>query len=848
MREAAGQKQLPLAIFSIETSSSTWTRNTMQFQLIHEVGNRQRWKTKSVMSRASAELIATQLSECEGVTGVSVNPRTGSVIVTVDSYAARNRVAAYLASLVTNPPIKRVERRNERDVHLQCEAFVTGKPVTRPMTRTQLLMEVIKANPLVQTFNDAMSSGWKNMPLATQVLNPVGKSLGLIKEKVEVVEDGANPVGPAKLDFGSLARFFIINRFLPLVISTANTFLGAIPIIFNGVKELLHGRLNVDVLDAAAVGISILRRDWRTTGLTILLLGIGEMLDEYCRKKSMSSLAEQLSIKCDQVWVRRGENLVQIPIQDMTLDDVVVVRMGSVIPVDGVVVAGEAAVNQATMTGEAVAVHRNEGGSVFAGCVVEDGEIDIRPTHIGEGTRLAKIIKFVEESEQAKAGIESKATKFADAIVPFNFALAALVFFFTRDLNRTAAVLMVDYSCAIRLATPLAILSAMKEGTARGALIKGGRYLEALSQVDTVVFDKTGTLTSSQPTLSDVVPIKEGLSADELLRVAACLEENFPHPVSRAVVKAADEKGLDHYEEQHDTQVDYVVAHGICSKIDGQRVILGSRHFVEDDEKVDCSIAADQIKRLANEGKTVLFVAWSGRLIGLLGIEDPVRPEAADVIKKLRERGKRIVMLTGDDERTAKAVAKRLGIEEYRAQVLPSDKADKVLELKREGCKVLMVGDGINDSPALSSADVGATLRDSTDIAQEVADVVLESSLEHLLMALDLGEATMRRIKQNVGTSVALNTGFLAGGLFGVLTPVMSAVLHNTTTILVCLNSMRPQLGRYEGDKSLFEKTWYDAKALCVNVRNVFSDQPILLPYSNAKSIVTTGSDQPATN
>lgn len=750
----------------------------MQFRLIHEVGNRQRWRTDTPMTRASAELIASDIEAVEGVTGVVVNPRTGSVVVTVDTLEARNGVVRYISGLADHPPIFRSGR--ERFVTDEARARAARLPVVRaacPSGRLGLLAEAVRSNPLVVQIREAFRSGWDDMPVLADVVRPVGRALGLVKAPAIVPDDAA-----PRLEFGEVARYFVINRFLPFVVTTANTVLGAVPIIFNGVKSLLHGRLDVDVLDAAAVGISILRRDWRTAGLTILLLGLGEMLDKYARKKSMNSLAEQLSIKCDSVWVRRGESLERIPIRKVTTEDVVVVRMGSVIPVDGVVVDGEAAVNQATMTGEAVAVHRAPGGTVFAGCVVEDGEVGIRPTHVGDGTRLAKIIKFVEESELAKASIESRATRIADAIVPFNFLLAGVVWLLTRNLNRTAAVLMVDYSCAIRLATPLAILSAMKEGTARGALVKGGRYLEALSKVDTVVFDKTGTLTSSQPTLSDVVPLSGDWDEDELLRLSACLEEHFPHPVSRAVVRAADERGLDHYEEQHDTEVEYVVAHGICSTVDGERVILGSRHFVEEDERVDCSTkeARAAIDRLTGEGKTVLFVVSGGRLIGLLGIDD------------------------------------------YRSQVLPSDKADEVLKLKAAGRTVLMVGDGINDSPALSSADVGATLRDSTDIAQEVADVVLEGTLGNLLMAFDLSEATMRRIKGNMAASIGLNSVFLAGGLAGVLTPVVSALLHNTTTIFVCLNSMRPELGPYENGGGVVARIGHDLRMLACNVRSVF--------------------------
>lgn len=792
----------------------------MLFHLVHEVGNRQRWRTKEVLSHASAALIAEQISGIAGVAGVSVNPRTGSVIVTYDTCEARRALAEYLAGLAVNPPIRRAERAAfaaapRRPVVLEpSEVVRRGVP-----TRAAEALEVLSENRLVRGVSKAVRSGAAGMPLLSFVVRPFMRFFGLAGAGMGSLVSRAAPAlaasskggagaleannyraDDAELDFGPLARFVFLRPFMPVAANAANAFLGAVPIIREGVSELFRGRLNVAVLDAAALVVSLLRRDFKTAGLLVLLLGMGEMLENYARKKSMASLAEQLSVKCDVVWIREGDALRQKPLAEATPDDVIVVRSGSVIPVDGVVLDGEAAVNQTAMTGEPLAVHRTSGGAVFAGTVVESGEIAIRPTGIGDGTRLSQIISFVEESEKAKAGIESKALKFADAIVPFNFALAALVWIFTRDLTRTASVLLVDYSCALRLATPLAILSSMKEGTARGVVVKGGRYLEALAEVDTVVFDKTGTLTNATPRLSDVVSLREDLSEDELLRLSACLEEHFPHPVSRAIVHAAEEKGLAHHDERHDAEVKYVVAHGICSKVDGETVLLGSRHFIEDDEGVSCAPALAHVERLAAQGKTILYVALSGRLIGVLGIEDPIREEAAGVIEALHARGKKVVMLTGDDERTAAAVAKRLGIDAWRAQVLPSDKADEVLRLKDAGAKVLMIGDGINDSPALSAADVGVTMRDGTDIAQEVADVIMAPSLEYLLVALDLGEATMRRIRQNVALSVGLNSAFLAGGLTGLLMPAVSALLHNATTIGVCLNAMRPELGHYDGE------------------------------------------------
>ena len=803
----------------------------MLFHLVHEVGNRQRWRTKEVLSHASAALIAEQISGIAGVTGVSANPRTGSVIVTYETCEARRALAGYLAGLAVNPPIRRAERAAFAAAPRRPVVLKPAEVVRRVVpTRAAEAIEVLSENRLVRGVSKAVRSGASGMPLLSFVVRPLMRFFGFAGAGMGgLVSRVAPALGPApskaaagaleannyraddaELDFGPLARYVFLRPFLPVVANAANAFLGAVPIIRDGISELFKGRLNVAVLDAAALVVSLLRRDFKTAGLLVLLLGMGEMLENYARKKSMASLAEQLSVKCDVVWVRDGDTLAQKPLAEATPDDVIVVRSGSVIPVDGVVLDGEAAVNQTAMTGEPLAVHRTSGGAVFAGTVVESGEIAIRPTGIGDGTRLSQIISFVEESEKAKAGIESKALKFADAIVPFNFALAALVWFFTRDLTRTASVLLVDYSCALRLATPLAILSSMKEGTARGVVVKGGRYLEALAEVDTVVFDKTGTLTNATPRLSDVVSLRDDLSEDELLRLSACLEEHFPHPVSRAIVRAADEKGLAHHDERHDAEVKYVVAHGICSKVDGEIVLLGSRHFIEDDEGVSCAAASAHVERLAAQGKTILYVALSGSLIGVLGIEDPIREEAAGVIEALHARGKKVVMLTGDDERTAAAVANRLGIDSWRAQVLPSDKADEVQRLKDAGAKVLMIGDGINDSPALSAADVGVTMRDGTDIAQEVADVIMAPSLEYLLVALDLSEATMKRIRQNVALSVGLNSAFLAGGLTGLLMPAVSALLHNATTIGVCLNAMRPELGHYEGETHYAEELQKD--------------------------------------
>ena len=464
---------------------------------------------------------------------------------------------------------------------------------------------------------------------------------------------------------------------------------------------------------------------------------------------------------------------------------------------DGIVEDGEAVVNQASMTGEPLGVARSKGAAVYSGTVVEQGHLVIRATHVGDGTRLKQVVRFIEESEALKAGIQGKFERMADMAVPFTFALAGLVWLITRNPMQAASVLLVDYSCALRLATPLAVLAAMREGARHGVVIKGGRFLEALSEADTVVFDKTGTLTNASPHVVEVIPAA-GHDRDEVLRLAACLEEHFPHPVARAVVRCAQEEGLQH-EEEH-AQVEYVVAHGIASTLYGKAVRVGSRHYIECDEGIDLSPLEAEIDAQARMGRSLLYLAIDGKLAGFLAIEDPLRPECPQVLKQLEELGfRRILMLTGDDERTARAVAGKLGLKEYRSQVLPADKADVIADLTAQGCKVLMVGDGINDAPALSASHVGVAMCDGADLAREVANVLLtRPDLSGLITARLLGRATLRRIHINFAATMLLNSMFLAGGLFMILTPGVSALLHNLTTLGVTLNAMRPHLpGRH---------------------------------------------------
>ncbi|MBO6170907.1 MAG: heavy metal translocating P-type ATPase [Desulfovibrio sp.] len=593
--------------------------------------------------------------------------------------------------------------------------------------------------------------------------------------------------------FMPLVRYIVVRPFLPLVIRAATSVLGAVPFLFKGVNALLHGRLSVDVLDAAAIGASLLMRDFRTVSMLTLLLGLGETLEQWTRRRSMATLTESLALNVESVWLLADGEEISVPLAQVRAGDLVVVRAGGSIPVDGEVVEGEGVVNQSSMTGEPLGVPRSAGASVYAGTAVEEGRLVIRARHVGDGTRLRQVVKFIEESESLKAGIQGKFERMADMAVPFTFGLAGLVWLLTRNFRRASSVLLVDYSCALKLATPLAVLTAMREGARHGMAIKGGRYLEALNEADTLVFDKTGTLTQASPKVVEVIPAP-GFKRDEVLRIMACLEEHFPHPVARAVVHKAEEEHLQHAEEH--AHVEYVVAHGVASSLHGKKLCVGSRHYIECDEGVDLSVLDEEITRQAAMGRSLLFMSEEGRPAGMVAIEDPLRPEAARVVAEMRGLGiKRVLMLTGDDERTARAVAARVGITEFRAQILPADKAQIVQELTADGCRVLMVGDGINDAPALSASHVGVAMSDGTDLAREVANVLLtQPSLEGLVHARMLGQRTLRRINSNFVATMTLNSLFLLGGLFMLLGPGPSALLHNLTTLAVALNAMRPHL------------------------------------------------------
>ena len=640
-----------------------------------------------------------------------------------------------------------------------------------PRTRSVLLLYMDK-----QSLQEAKSV------IARYMRTLASKSLA-IPQGQSVISDVA---------FWPMVRFFT-RPLMPFPASLGMFLHSSWGIFSGGFKKLFSGKLTVEVLDLSAIAASLLMRDFKTASTLVLLLGFGEKLEEWTRRKTMTNLTRSLAMNIDTVWIVKDGHELEVPLSSVTKEDLLKVRAGSAIPVDGKVIGGSATVNQASMTGESIGVLRTEGSTVYAGTVVEDGELLIQPTAVGQGTRLNKIIQFIENSEKVKANVESKAMKIADKVVPYSFLLSGLVWLFTRNLQRAAAVLMVDYSCALKMSTPVAFMSSMREGASHKILIKGGRYIEELAQVDTVVFDKTGTLTESHPKVSEVIPLGTW-DRDTVLRNAACLEEHFPHPVAKAIVRAAADEEL-HHEEEH-AEVKYVVGHGICTELNGKKVLIGSRHYIEEDEGVDCSGAEEIIESIASKGHTVLYLSRNGKLEGLIGIEDPIRKESVEVIEELRNLGiQNIVMLTGDGPRTAKNVAARLDIKEYYCQVLPEGKAQIIERMVKSGRKVLMVGDGINDSPALTAANVGVSLSEAADLAREVAAVVLlENNLKHLPLAIKLGKRTLSRIHQNFRASVGLNTAFLAGGLAGVLPAAVGAVLHNVTTVGVTLNAARAYL------------------------------------------------------
>ena len=557
-----------------------------------------------------------------------------------------------------------------------------------------------------------------------------------------------------------------------------------------GIASLKKGRLEVAALDATAIGVSILRRDMNTASSIMFLLGIGELLEEWTHKKSVGDLARDMSLNVGKVWLLREEQEILVPTKQIEPEDLVVVRMGNVIPFDGVVSRGEAMVNQASMTGEAVPVKKTAESYVYAGTVVEEGELIICVKAVSKATRFEKIVTMIEESEKLKSNLESHAEHLADQLVPYTLAGTILTWLLTRDVTKALAVLMVDFSCALKLAIPISVLSAIREAGAHNITVKGGKYMEAAANATTIVFDKTGTLTEARPTVRKVVSFCEQ-SEDELLRMAACLEEHFPHSMAKAVVEAARKRGLEH-EEMH-SKVNYIVAHGISSTIEGKRVVIGSHHFVFEDEK--CSVREPWIRQFETlpEECSLLYLAIEHELAAVVCIEDPLRKEAADVVRALKATGlEKVVMMTGDSEKTAASVARRVGVDAYYSEVLPEDKAKFVEQDRASGRTVIMIGDGINDSPALSAANVGIAIRDGAQIAQEIADITISAeNLWEIVMLRRLSEALMRRIQKNYRSIVGINATLILLGVTGILQPTTSALLHNMSTLTISLTNMK---------------------------------------------------------
>ena len=577
--------------------------------------------------------------------------------------------------------------------------------------------------------------------------------------------------------------------FLPNPIRECITLTKSVKYLWNGVRTLASRKIEVPVLDATAIGVSIARNNMNTAGSIMFLLGIGEILEEWTHKKSVDDLARSMSLNVGKVWLCQGEQDILVSTSDVKAGDLVRVHMGNIIPFDGTVVSGEAMVNQASLTGESIPVQKNAEGIVYAGTVLEEGELVMRVDQTNGSSRYEKIVTMIEESEKLKTSMESKASHLADKLVPYTLLGTGLTYALTRNATKALSVLMVDFSCALKLAMPISVLSAIREASLHNITVKGGKYLEAMAEADTIVFDKTGTLTKANPTVVDVVSFN-GQDSDELLRIAACLEEHFPHSMAKAVVDAAAEKNLEH-EEVH-SEVEYIVAHGISSMIDGQKVVIGSHHFVFEDEK--CTVDPEKMGTFNSlpPEYSHLYMAINNRLAAVICIEDPLREEAAAVIRSLKMAGiGKVVMMTGDSDRTAKAIAKKAGIDEYYSEVLPEDKANFVEKEKANGRRVIMIGDGINDSPALSAADRGISISDGAEIARELADVTIGAdNLYEIVTLKALSNSLVKRIDKNYRFIVSFNAGLIVLGVAGIIPPTMSALLHNGSTLAIGMKSM----------------------------------------------------------
>ena len=586
-----------------------------------------------------------------------------------------------------------------------------------------------------------------------------------------------------------VAGHFFRKLFLPAPIRAAYTVWRSIAFVWKGVRCLLRRRLEVEVLDALSIGVSVLRGDFSTAGSVMFLLNLGSLLEEWTRKKSLDDLARSMALNVDKVWVRSQGTEVLLPLTKVQPGDEIVVRSGNMVPLDGTVIEGEAMVNQAALTGESMPVRKAKGATVYAGTVVEEGECVFLAKAAGGANRYDKIVAMIEESEKLKSSTENRALELADKLVPWCLAGTVVTYALTRNVTRAISILMVDFSCALKLSMPLAVLSAMRECGTAHITVKGGKYLEALAKADTIVFDKTGTLTRATPQVVDIIPFSNS-EKDDVLRLAACLEEHFPHSMANAVVRAAREQGLSH-EEMH-SEVEYIVAHGIASRVGGERVVIGSYHFVFEDEH--CIVPADEQEKFDQMPAEYshLYMAASGQLVGVICIADPLRPEAASVLRQLHKLGIRnTVMMTGDSYRTAEAIARQVGVDQFFAEVLPEDKANFVQKAKAEGRTVVMIGDGINDSPALSAADIGIAINSGAAIAREIADVTIKAdSLEELVTLKTIANALQHRVSSNYRFVLSFNSTLIVLGALGILQPAASAMLHNLSTIGISLRSM----------------------------------------------------------
>lgn len=595
--------------------------------------------------------------------------------------------------------------------------------------------------------------------------------------------------GLAKLVITHYAKKFL----LPAPLRAALTIYNGAKYILKGLSILSEGRLTVEVLDAASITACLAQRNFKTASTIMLMLSVSSLLEDYTHARTKAVLRSSLAVKADKVWLANGDEDVLIPIKQLNVGDKIRVRTGSVIPVDGEITDGEAYINESSMTGEPLAVMKSVDDTVFAGTVVEEGSVVVRVRAVSSDTKIQKIIELIDSSENLKAGIQSRAERLADGIVPFSFLGFGLTLLFTGNITKAVSLLMVDYSCAIKLSAPIAVISALREAADHSITVKGGKYLEAFAAADTIVFDKTGTLTNAEPVLDKVIPFG-GYSEEEVLKTAACIEEHFPHSMARAIVKGAEKRGVVHAEEH--AEVNYIVAHGIATTLHGERAVIGSRHFVCEDEGI--VITDEQQARIdENAGaSSVIYLAIGDELAGVLCINDPPRPEAAPAVELMKKGGiENVVMLTGDSAAAAEKIAQQLGITEVHAQVLPEDKHSHIEKLKADGHRVIMVGDGINDAPALAAADVSVAMSDASDIAKETADITLRGAeLTELAVLRNLSEQLMQRINSNYRFILVFNTALLALGFFGVITPSMSALLHNGSTIAICAKSMTPLL------------------------------------------------------